>query len=643
MDDDFRTLFEFLPIGAYRSTPGGRMIRSNAALVRLNGCDSEAEFHALVHDIATEWYVDAQRRADFEALLERDGRVVGFVSEVRRQKTRERIWIRENAHVLRGPDGRVHCYEGTVEEITAEMLAQQALQASREELARIVDLLPGVVYKVRWDAQGRNPRVTFVSSKAAQLWGIDVREVLRETDPAARLVHAEDREQLSIRAREALDAQAPLDVELRLVGDDARVHWVRNASVPAPAEDGCQVRVGMLFDITDRQRAVQALRDEGQRWKRALESIGDAVWDWNLESGVEVMSGDVDRLYGYAPHELLPTPQTMDALTHPDDVAGMLAAREDHFAGRTRVYTNEHRIRCRDGSWKWVRSRGVVIDRAADGRALRMIGTHTDIDAVRRADEVARERDRVAAADRAKSDFLSRVSHELRTPLNAVLGFAQLLGSPQAALSPTHAAWAGHILSSGRHLLALVDDVLDLSAVESGQLRLKLEDVDLHAVVGEVQTMFEQEAAASGVRLQFPLPAAAKSAVVVRGDRTRCRQIVANLVSNAVKYNRRGGQVRLTLRAAAGAARLRVHDDGPGIAPGQRERLFAPFERLHATHGRVKGTGLGLALSRQLAMALQGGLELVDSAGHGACFELTLPLAGLDPHAGPADVPGPAP
>jgi PAS domain S-box-containing protein len=631
-DDDFGSLFEFLPIGAYRSSPDGRMIRSNPALVRLNGCDSESELHALVHDIATEWYVDPQRRTAFKTLLERDGRVLAFVSEIHRQKTRERIWIRENAHVLRDPDGRVRCYEGTVEEITRDVHVQQALEASRQDMARMVDLLPGVVYKTRWAPDGRSRQVVFVSSKVMDLFGVSPQDLIGQPDLVSRLRHPDDDEHAARRVREAVAADAPLEIEFRVQRPDGRPCWVRMFSMPAPAEAGCKVRVGVLFDITASHLAEQALRAQGDLWKQAMESTGDAVWDWDLEQDVEVLSGEVAALYGYLPGELPPLPAALDALTHPADLAAMRQARNEHFAQRTRAYVNEHRIRCKDGRWKWVLSRGVVIRRAADGRPLRMIGTHTDIDAAKRGAELQRERDLAAAADRAKSDFLSRVSHELRTPLNGVLGFAQLLCAEESRLTPGHAEWARHILSSGRHLLALVDDVLDLSALQSGQLRLQLEPVDLAAVVQEVLTMSAADAQAAQVRLPLLPALPGQAAARVRGDRTRCLQIVANLVSNAIKYNRRGGHVQITLQAADGLARLAVCDDGPGIAREQQARLFEPFERLAAARSTTKGTGLGLAVSRQLAQAMGGTIELDSDSGRGACFTLQLPLAepGVD-------------
>ena len=244
---DFSTLFDFLPIGAYRSSPDGRQLRANPAQVRLNGYDTEAELVAAVQDIATEWYVDPARRAQFRECLERDGFVRGFVSEVHRHKTRERIWISENAHVVRDAAGQVLFYEGTVE------------------------------------------------------------------------------------------------------------------------------------DITERVTAEAAMRQRDEIWKLALESTGDGVWDWNLLQGGAVLSRRCLEMYGFEPQDLERDPLYIDHRTHADDIGRMQRDREAHLDGSVPAYINERRVLCRDGRWKWVLTRGMVISRDADGRPLRMVGTHTDI------------------------------------------------------------------------------------------------------------------------------------------------------------------------------------------------------------------------------------------------------------------------
>ena len=621
--DNFASLFEFLPIGAYRSTPDGRQLRANRALVQLNGFESEAELVAAVQDIAAEWYVDPARRAQFRALLEREGHVRGFESEVVCYKSRRRIWVSENARVVRDADGQVLFYEGTVEEITARVAEREALQRSEARMQQLVSLIPGAVYRVAYGADGRG-RYTFISEGVRALYGISPETVLADPDALTRHRHPEDAALLSALSKDSIARRAPLVAETRIVLPDGTQKWLRVLSAPAPGEAGEHVRVGILLDITAAKQAEQALRENSQLWKRALDSSGDGVWDWHVQAGVEILSPQCRALYGYDEGELSDSPDALDALTHPDDKPAMAAAREAHFAGLTPTYVNEHRVRCKDGSWKWILSRGIVISRDAQGRPLRVVGTHTDITAQKQAEALRVERDRAAAADLAKSQFLSRVSHELRTPLNAILGFAQLLeiepGSGERQLG-----WLRHVLSSGRHLLALMDDILDISSLQTGRLAMALEPVSLADAVQEAWTMLAAGAEAQSVSFLHELAGGADAAVTA--DRRRLKQVVSNLLSNAVKYNRAGGWVRVSAVREGGVVALRVADSGPGLTEAQQARLFQPFERLGAERGPVAGTGLGLALSRQLAEAMDGSLGVSSRPGEGSTFTLRLPAA----------------
>jgi len=488
---DWSSLFERLPVGAYRSLPDGRQLRANPALVRLNGYASEAEMLAAVSDIAREWYVQPGRRAEFQRLLGRDGAVTGFVSEVVRHCTGERIWVSENAHLVRDAGGEVAFYEGTVEDITERVALQQALARSDDQLRLISQQFPGVVFRTRVRA-GQPPQFEFVSDGVRELYGVEPQELMRDGGLLQRMRHPDD--------HEAVD---------------------------------------------------QGLND-----------------------------------------------------------ARLRAAH----------YTAQFRIVRRDGRLRWVLGTTNLVSQGADGDVR--TGVILDITAEREAAGLRAERDRAEAGRRVTTALLSRISHELRTPLNAVLGFAQLLEA-EPGLDARARQWSGHILSSGRHLLALVEDVLDLSSADSGELRLAPQDVDLAAALVASWTLVARQAEAAGVALQ-PLPAPLPG---LRADPVRLRQVLVNLLSNAVKYNRPGGQVRVEAQRAGAEVTVAVVDSGAGLDEDQLARLFEPFNRLGAERSGVAGTGLGLALSRQLVTAMGGRLEVSSQPGIGSRFSFTLPAA----------------
>jgi len=243
-------------------------------------------------------------------------------------------------------------------------------------------------------------------------------------------------------------------------------------------------------------------------------------------------------------------------------------------------------------------------------------------------------------ANRAKSDFLSRMSHELRTPLNAILGFGQLLrcGAP-TPLTAQQATCVGHILEAGDHLLQLINDILDLAKIEAGKVQLAIEDVHLDTVLHECLTMTDAMAAKHGVAVRTAPPA---PDLAVHADHMRLRQVVLNLLTNAIKYNRPGGTVTLACTAAApGRLRLSVADTGPGIPEALRPKLFQPFTRLIGERREIEGNGIGLTIARQLAEMMGGTLDYTTAEGEGTTFWIELAVAGEVSAPGPHPDPPP--
>lgn len=258
---------------------------------------------------------------------------------------------------------------------------------------------------------------------------------------------------------------------------------------------------------------------------------------------------------------------------------------------------------------------------------------HLEQDILRRSAELRDANERLRAANATKDTFLSRMSHELRTPLGAIKGFAELLTLSE--LEDEHGEWAGLILRASDHLLALVDEVLDIASIESGALSLSVEDVLLDDVLGDVLELAGPLADRHDVVVHRPT--LTEGLHTVRADNQRLKQVLLNLVSNAVKYNRRGGSV--TVRAEhdpdlGGAVRISVQDTGAGLDPALLARVFVPFDRLGAEATGVDGTGLGLALSRTLAEAMGGSIGVESTPGHGSVFWIRVPRGTAPEHAG---------
>jgi diguanylate cyclase (GGDEF)-like protein/PAS domain S-box-containing protein len=372
------TLFELLPIGAYRSTASGRQLRANAALVRLNGYNSEAEMLAAVNDISREWYVDPERRNQFKQLLEREGQVMNFVSEVYRHKTRDRMWIRENAHLVRNDQGEITFYEGTVEDISASRAGEMALRVNEELFRQVTSQLPGMAFLALLKADGTR-EYSFVSDGVRELFGVEPSDVIGNGNLLKSFWHPEDRASVEAGVAGSASLGQPLSLQYRIVLGDGTVKWVQTTSSSISSDHRGNLRCGVVLDITHSKRAEEQLRQSEERWKLALESTGDGVWDWHIQSGMEYYSRRYKEMYGYSEDKVWQQSDQFEDIVHPDDKEQLLRDQQAHFEGRTPTYRNEHRVRCSDGSWKWILSRGMVISRDVQGKPVRMIGTHTDI------------------------------------------------------------------------------------------------------------------------------------------------------------------------------------------------------------------------------------------------------------------------
>jgi signal transduction histidine kinase/CheY-like chemotaxis protein len=311
------------------------------------------------------------------------------------------------------------------------------------------------------------------------------------------------------------------------------------------------------------------------------------------------------------------------------DVAGLMSTLERLSAGDTMTGPPVRERRDEFGAVnKTVHAFRAALQRRDEAeRALAALNADLERRVERRTAQLAASRDEAERANQAKSEFLSRMSHELRTPMNAILGFGQLL-ERSPSLAATSRGWVHEIVAAGKHLLQLINDVLDLARVESGKFTVSPEPVALRPLIDECLTLLRPATEAGAVRL---METSRHCDVQVRADRTRLKQVLLNLLSNAVKYNRRQGSVNVVCVTELGGAVptvcVRVSDTGAGLAPEQVARLFVPFERLEADQQRIEGTGIGLALSRRLVEAMGGAIGVESTPGSGSTFWVRLPLA----------------
>lgn len=395
----------------------------------------------------------------------------------------------------------------------------------------------------------------------------------------------------------------------------------------APIDDELGRRLGcvvVLRDVTERLQHEERLRASEQRFRSAFghAPLGMALISMDgkylqvNDALCTLLGVDADRFRNSLHSEA----------SYPEDTEREQACLHQLLTGREAVVQFEKRYR-RHGSDQPVFTLvSVSLLREADAAVCYLYQVN-DLTAQKKAAEqlaeIAAERMKAEAAEtasRAKNEFLARMSHELRTPLNAVLGFAQLLKLKGVAGDPNAATYTEHILQAGQHLLVLIDDVLDLQRVTTGHLNLHLESLALEANVLTTLEFLAPLAAQYEVRFDT----AVSSQLMIHADRLRLRQVLLNVGSNAIKYNKPGGSVRwFTEPAPPGKVRLVVQDTGRGIAPEALSHMFEPFERLGQERSAIPGTGLGLLIARNMMEAMGGTLSLSSELGVGTvvCVE----------------------
>ncbi len=390
-----------------------------------------------------------------------------------------------------------------------------------------------------------------------------------------------------------------------------------------------RLRSSVHHESNTRLLAEEALDETRDRLQLAVDAAGLALWDWQLPSPEVFLTARWGEMLGdVAMDGRWKTADLLQRL-HPDDRVRVQTMVRDLLGGRDTKAAAQYRVRSATG-WIWIESHAMVAERNGRGQPLRLMGTHADIGERKRVEaEIERARELAEQASQAKSEFLANISHEVRTPLNALMGLTRLL--MDSRLDPEQKSWLDLMDSSAHALLVLLNDVLDLSRIEAGKMPLENERFHLHDALAEVSRVYGEQA--RGKSIGWALTMAPDLPLHLEGDAGRLRQVLGNLLSNALKFTPRGGRVEMSASRATPAADgsrcwlVRVKDSGVGISAKQQTTLFDAFTQADAsTARRYGGSGLGLAICARL-VRLMGGAITVDSAlGQGSCFTVSLPL-----------------
>ena len=515
------------------------------------------------------------------------------------------------------PGGDVLGSLGRGLERTAVLLGEreQALRQAQAMLEHIVAWSPMVMFRGLLGGSGER----YVSGNVERLLGYTQEQVLGAPRFWVGQLHPDDRGRFTDTLEQAVAERAPqLEQEYRFLLKDG-YRWLYSVTRLVYGEEGELVdTLGYAMDVTERRQADQAVREREATLQAVINASPDIIAILDGEGQIRSMSPALERITGRPSSDRVGRSAFGSDIIHPDDLEGFTETQRRVLHGQIEHAAMRLRVRHADGHWLTLEAHSRPLAVPAGVLVVsRDVTEQAAMEEELRLAKLAAEQ-----ANEAKSEYLSRMSHELRTPLNAILGFAQLLELDD--LDTEQRDNLGHILSGARHLLSLINEVLDIAAIEAGRLSLSLEPVALADVAAETVSLIRPLADQQNIVVVGP---EVSCSTHVLGDRQRLKQVLLNLLSNAVKYNREGGSVQLACEPLdGGRLRIMVTDTGLGVPPDAVERLFVPFERVTNEQSSIEGTGLGLPLSKRLAEAMGGTLDLVSTPGQGSTFWVELPL-----------------
>lgn len=529
------------------------------------------------------------------------------------------VTIESRGRGLPNPVGPTNLAVLTARDVSEAVKAEEALAASVETTRAILQAAPDSIIMI-----DRYLNVLDASPGTQRIYGLSPHE--RAGRSSLNVVHPEDRSRVedSLHKYFLSDDKEPFGIRFRAVHTDGRTLFIDARGLILHDMLGHSSRAVIVArDISESVAAEGALTASLAKTSAILKAAPDSIImiDHNLRL-VELSPG-TERMFGFTQEER--AGQLVYEIVHEDDQFEVVAALKRLFMLEVNdMVTLRYRAWRTDGTWVRVESRARLL-RSGGDQELQAVLVSRDITEEFAAQEAMKEAKEVAEqANLAKSEFMSRMSHELRTPLNSVLGFSQIL--QMELTSPHERELVDHIFKSGSHLLGLINEVLDISRVESGHISVELQAVSFAEVIAECVRIVTPQANDSGISIAV----VEGDDHLVLADEQRLTQVVLNLLSNAIKFNSERGTVRINCARRDDMVRLSVTDSGPGIDPSLQPRLFTAFDRLDADIKGISGTGLGLALSKSLMEAANGTIGVKSAPGCGSTFWIELPSTDVE-------------
>lgn len=516
-------------------------------------------------------------------------------------------------------DGGIICI---CRDIAQRIADQQLLDENKLRLEMAIEGSEAAL----WDWNISNNTVYYSTSWKKTL-GYENDEIKFGLEEWSRRVHPDDLEKTLNALNAYLNRQSDhYEIEFRLQHKDGHyVHLLDRGKVTHYDAAGKPMRmIGIAFNVSKVKETQQKLQVSEARWNAALEGSEFGVWEWDIENKTLFFSSKLKELYGYERNELEPTTEFWLNTCHPEDRELSRKAMEDHLAGITPQFKVDRRVIHKNGSYRWFQSRGMVIKRGPAGEALRVIGSVIDITETKELEnELIKAKEAAEADVKAKRRFLANISHEIRTPMHAIMGLSDQLNATE--LNAEQRKFSSVIKESSHALLDIINDVIDISKIEDGKLKIASVIFSIREVFYGSIELFREAARNKGLEVTVSFDDTLSKNYL--GDPSRLRQVLHNIISNAVKFTETGS---IALRCFKGDGSLVVFeclDSGIGMNEKMKQRLFEDFSQEDDSfERRYGGSGLGLAISKELTTLMNGHISIESEKNKGTTVRIELPF-----------------
>ena len=626
----YEALVENSPYSIILSDLDGKLITVNPKTLELFGYDSLEDLSS-GHTTLLDFVIPEDRRRSFiGAQRTIKSGVAGPFTYRFIRKDGSRFHGEVSGVVIPGEDNSPGSYMAIITDISERIQNQQELYENQQFISVVANTTPAMIHVFSL----KEMKQLYINSAVEQLLGFSVDEMMEDSSLAVNaFLHPEDRERAAKHytgiVKNKSDDIHEIIYRLKHRTGSYRIFKSYDRPFERSKDGTVSSIIGVSFDITDQEEALQQLKETSEKLSNMMRAANDGMWDWYLPSGKVVFD---PRYYQMAGYEVDEFPHTLDEFqkrVHPRDLESVMNKAQDHLEGKSDRFIVEFRFLKKNNNYMWILGRGIIAERDSEGNPLRLMGTHTDITELKKIqNDLRKAKNKAEESDRLKSAFLANMSHEIRTPMNGILGFADLLFNEKLEESERK-EYVKIIQRSGHRMLNTINDIIDLSKIEAGQVDLHLSSANINNGLHYLYEFFHPETSYKKLDFIVENDLADEKAEIIL-DHEKVAAILSNLLKNAIKYTNKG-QISFGYEIVENMIQFYVKDTGIGINKSRQKAVFDRFVQEDLTITKAyEGSGLGLSISKGFVELMGGKIWLKSERDAGSEFYFRIPFEASD-------------